>query len=111
VTKHSYAVERAGCSGAGANDYYSAEFVLDGLDLSYQFKIWEKQPKAVSVLVKENSDIMQVLKVGDTLKVKYYSIKSAYPSDCQKTAIRHITRNDQGRLKGHYLVGLEILEG
>lgn len=110
MTKYSYAVENPSCSGAGPHDYYSAEFVLDGLDISYQFKIWEKKPKAVSVLVKENSDILQILKVGDTLNVKYYSIKSAYPSDCQKTAIRHITRNDQGRLKGHYLVGLEILE-
>ena len=91
------------------DDYYSAEFVLDGLDFSYQFRIWEKAPKAVSVLVKENSDILHLLKVGDTLNVKYYSIKSAYPFDCQKTAISHITRNDRGRLKGHYVVGLEIL--
>jgi hypothetical protein len=95
----------------GTDDYYSAEVLLDGLEVSYQFKIWEKAPKAVSVLVKENSGILQLLKVGDTLNVKYYSIKSAYPSDYQKTAVRHITRNDQGRLKGHYLVGLEILEG
>jgi len=96
-------------SGVITDEYYSAEFVVDGLALSYQFKIWEKAPKAVSVLVKENSDILQSLKVGDTLDVKYYSIKSSYPSDWQKTAVRHITRNEQGRLKGHYLVGLEIL--
>lgn len=111
MSKYSYAVENPSGSGAGTHEYYSAEFVLEGLDISYQFKIWEKEPRAVSVLVKENSDILQILKVGDTLNVKYYSIKSAYPSDCRKTAIRHITRNDQGRLKGHYLVSLEILEG
>ena len=96
-------------SGVMIDDYYSAEFVVDGLAVSYQFKIWEKAPKALCVLVKENSDILQSLKVGDTLDVKYYSIKSSYPSDWQKTAVRHITRNEQGRLKGHYLVGLEIL--
>jgi hypothetical protein len=111
VKRHSCARGNFNCSGVGTGDYYSAEFVVDGLGLSYQFKIWEKAPKAVSVLVKENSDLLQLLKVGDTLNVKYYSIKSAYPSDYQKTAVRHITRNDQGRLKGHYLVGLEILEG
>ncbi len=111
MKKYSYARGNFHCSGVGADDYYSAEFLLDGLEVSYQFKIWEKAPKAVSVLVKENSGILQLLKVGDTLNVKYYSIKSAYPSDYQKTAVRHITRNDQGRLKGHYLVGLEILEG
>jgi hypothetical protein len=92
------------------DEYYSAEFVVDGLGVSYQFKIWKKAPKDVSVLVKETSDIMQALKVGDTLDVRYYSIKSAYPSNRQKTAVRHITWNEQGRLKGHYLVGLEIIE-
>ncbi len=110
MKRYSYAKGNLNCSGVGTNDYYSAEFVLDGLEVSYQFKIWEKAPRAVSVLVKENSDILQLLKVGDTLNVKYYSIKSAYPSDWQKTAVRHITWNDQGRLKGHYLVGLEIIE-
>jgi hypothetical protein len=98
------------CSRVGIEDYYSAEFLVEGLEVSYQFKIWEKAPKAVSILVKQNSDLLQILRVGDTLNVKYYSIKSAYPSNCQKTAVRHITWKDQGRLKGHYLVGLEILD-
>jgi hypothetical protein len=107
---HSHARRRISCSGVGTDGYYSAEFVVDGLEASYQFKIWEKAPKAVSVLVKGNSDLLQLLKVGDTLNVKYYSITSAYPSEWQKTAVGHITWNDQGRLKGHYLVGLEIIE-
>ncbi len=51
------------CAGVRTNDYYSAEFVVDGLEVSYQFKIWEKAPRAVSVLVKENSDLLQLLKV------------------------------------------------
>lgn len=110
MKRHSYARGNCNRSGVGTDDYYSAEFVVDGLDVSYQFKIWEKAPKAVSVLVKENSSILQLLKVGDLLNVKYYSSKSAYPSDWQKTAVRHIIWNDQGRLRGHYLVGLEIME-
>jgi hypothetical protein len=109
MKRGSYTRRNLDYSGVITDDYYSAEFVVDGLAVSYQFKIWEKAPRAVSVLVKENSDVLQSLKVGDTLDVKYYSVKSAYPSDWQKTAVRHITRNEQGRLKGHYLVGLEIL--
>ena len=110
MKRFSYARGNSNCPGVGTDDYYSAEFVLDGHEVSYQFKIWEKAPKAVSVLVKENSHILQQLKVGDMLNVKYYSITSAYPSESQRTAVRHITWNDQGRLKGHYLVGLEIIE-
>ncbi len=110
VKRHSCVRKNFHRSGVGTDDYYSAEFVVDGHDVSYQFKIWEKAPKAVSVLVKENSRILQLLKVGDFLNVKYYSTRSAYPSEWQKSAVRHITWNDQGRLKGHYLVGLEIIE-
>ncbi|MGE5840533.1 MAG: hypothetical protein ACM34H_11395 [Deltaproteobacteria bacterium] len=56
------------------------------------------------------SVILQLLKVGDLLNVKCYSTKSVYPSGRQESAVRHITRNDQGKLRGHYLVGLEIVE-
>jgi hypothetical protein len=59
---------------------------------------------------RENSGILELQKVGDLLDVKYYSRKSAYASEWQKTAVRHITWNDQGRLRGHYLAGLEIME-
>jgi hypothetical protein len=110
LRRQNYLRDKVSGSVIGTDDYYSAEFVLDGLDVSYQFRIWEKAPKAVSVLVKENSGILQLLKVGDLLNVKYYSSRSAYPSERQRTAVRHITWNDEGRLRGHYLVGLEILE-
>ena len=61
------------------------------------------------VLVKEDSDILPRLKIGDTLEMKYYSADAAYSSEHKKTAIRDIAKNDQGRFKGHYLVALEIL--
>jgi hypothetical protein len=94
-----------------SHPYRSAEFLVDGLDVPYQFRIWDMARASVSVLVNERSEILPRLRVGDTLDVKYYSAGSSYAPDCQKTAIRHITRRDQGRLKGHYIVGLEILEG
>ena len=91
--------------------YHSVEFSLKELSVHYQFKIWDTESMPMCVLVREDSDILRLLKVGDTLNVQYYSLGSAYPSDSLATAIRHITRNDQGRFKGHFLVGLEILEG
>ena len=91
--------------------YRSAEFVVEGLDVPYQFRIWHTAQASISVLVNENSKLLPRLRVGDTLNVKYYSAGPLYAPDCQKTAIRHITKSDQGRLKGHYIVGLEILEG
>jgi len=89
--------------------YYSVEFVIDALNTAYQFKIWNKTSSYMSILVRENSDILPQLRVGDTLNMRYYSDDLIHPSEYLETAIRHITRNDQGRLKGHYLVGLELL--
>jgi hypothetical protein len=93
-----------------ADQYYSAEFLVEGMEVLYQFKIWDVNSSSLSVLVNQHSQILPRIKVGDTLNVKYYSIDSGYASDYQKTAIRNITRNDEGRLKGHFLIGLEILE-
>ncbi len=90
--------------------YCSAEFLIDGLELPYQFRIQNISTACLCVLVKETSEIVSRLRVGETLNVKYHSASSTFPKGYQKTTIRHITKNDQGRLKGHYLVGLEILE-
>ena len=101
--------ENNGVQGKKA-DYYSAEFLVEGMEVLYQFKIWDRASSSLNVLVNEHSQILPRLKVGDTLKVKYYSSEPDYPSKYKKTAIRHITRSDEGRLKGHFLVGLEIIE-
>ncbi|MFO7459641.1 MAG: hypothetical protein R6X07_03390 [Desulfatiglandales bacterium] len=93
-----------------ADRYYSAEFLVEELGVVYQFKIWDVAESALSLLVNEKSGVLDLLKVGDTLRVKYYSKDSVYQSEYQKTAVRHITKNDEGRLKGHFLIGLEILE-
>jgi len=93
-----------------AEKYCSAEFLIDGLELPYQFRIQDISAPCLYVLVNENSDIASRLKVGETLNVKYYSASCIPPKGYQKTAVRHITKNERGRLKGHYLVGLEILE-
>lgn len=92
------------------DQFYSVEFSIRGIGVPYQFKIWDIFSPFMCVLVKEYSAIMSRLKVGDTLNMKYYSADSGYRPECLKTAIRHIVKNDQGRFKGHYLVGLEILK-
>jgi hypothetical protein len=91
--------------------YYSAEVFIDALETPYQFKIWNMASVSLAILVKEGSGILPLLKVGQTVNVKYYPEDCSTPTGYQKTIIRHVTKNDHGRLRGHYLVGLEILEG
>ena len=93
------------------DQYYSVEFSVNGPSVPHQFKLWNIPPTPMCLLVKEDSDVLRGLKVGDTVKMKYYPADSAFPSDYLDTAIRHIGKNDQERFKNHYLVGLEIVEG
>lgn len=93
------------------DQYYSVEFSLKGLDYLYQFKIWNISPRGLCIVVKEDSAILEHLKTGTVLKIKYYQKDSSKPAEYMKTEIRHITRDVEGRFKNHFLVGLSILEG
>jgi len=93
------------------DQYYSVEFLVDGSAFVYQFKIWDISPKGVCVLVKEDSGLLNRLKVGDILNLKYYTTDSSRPIEYLETEIRHIAKDENGRFKGLYLVGLSILEG
>lgn len=93
------------------DQYYSVEFSLKGLDYTYQFKIWNISTKGLCVVVKDDSAILEHLKVGEVLKMKYYQTDSSKPAEYMKTEIRHISRDESGKFKSHVLVGLLILEG
>ena len=90
--------------------YYSAEFSINGLGTAYQFRLRNTDSTPMCVLVREDSNIVPWLKVGDVFNVKYYSAEADYSPEFLSTEIRNIIKDDAGRFKGHYLVGLEILE-
>ena len=94
-----------------SDKYHSVEVELAGMTYPYQFKIRSIASRSMCFLIKEDSDILPRLRVGDILEMKYYSSSSAYTSEPRRTAIREITRDDQGPFRGHYMVGFEILEG
>ncbi len=92
------------------DQYYNVQFLVDGLDVTHQVKIWNKARKSISLVVKEDSDILPRLKVGKTLKMIHCPIYSVYLCVYVEAVVRHITKEDQGQLKDHYLVDLEILK-
>lgn len=110
MAKRSLKKQRSG-HRQSAVQYHSVEFFIEELSLPYQFRIWEMASGSIRVLVRGDSGVLPFLKVGDTLAMKYYSTDSIYPSENIRTTIRQITKKNRGRLKGHYLVGLEMLEG
>lgn len=101
--------ERRSETRAEAERYYSVQFTTKGLDTYYQFKLWNISPKGMCILVKENSQVLRHLKVGDTLEMTYYLTDSQGAHENLKTQIRHITKDENGRFQGHRLIGLSIL--
>lgn len=104
-------VEKRSESRSMIDRYYSVEFSIRDSAYVYQFKIWDISLKGMCVLVKEDSDLLKHLRVGDILDLKYYTTDSSKPTEYLKTEIKHITKDETGRFKGLFLVGLSILKG
>lgn len=89
--------------------YYSVQFTTEGLDSVYQFKLWNISSKGLCILIKEDSVVLKHLTVDDTIEMTYYRADSPGAFDKLQTQIKHITKKEDGRFKGHFLVGLTIL--
>ncbi len=103
-------VERRSEVRTKVDEYYSVEFSVPGAEFIYQFRIWNLSSQGLCVVVKEDSDVLKHLKVGEVLDTKYYPTDLSSPTEHLMTEIKHITKQKQGRFKGHALVGLLILE-
>ena len=44
------------------------------------------------------------------VNMRYYTAEASKPTEYLKTEIKHITKDDEGRFKGHYLIGISIME-
>ena len=91
------------------SQYYCAEIEVR-IGLVYQFKIWQHDSIFMSVLVREDSRFLSYIEVGGRFNIKYYSRDMLYPYQSLETEIRGIFFQESGRIRGHYLVALEILE-
>jgi len=91
------------------DQFYCVEIPVKA-KLIYQFKIWQTEPMLMSILVKENSRFLSFIEVNSKFNMKFYSDDFLYPYQELVTEIRDISLQECGRLKGHYLISLEIIE-
>jgi hypothetical protein len=92
------------------DEYYSVEFSISGVEMTFQFKIWNISARGLCLLVRPESDILKHLRVGETILMKFYRENASKPADFINTEIHHITKDDTGKFRGHYLIGLGIAE-
>jgi len=91
------------------DQYYCVEVPVR-TGIIYQYKIWQKEAVFMLILVKEDSDFLSYIEEDSKFNMKYYSKDLFYPYQELVTLIRNISYQERGKLKGHYLVSLEILE-
>lgn len=92
-----------------ADRYYSVQFTTKNLGSFYQFKLWNISPNGLCILVKEGSEVLKHVKVNDTITMTYYLADAHMGHEELQTQIKHITKSEDGRFQGHFLVGLAIL--
>jgi hypothetical protein len=90
--------------------YYSVELSIEELEPVYQFRIWNLSERGMCVLVREDSMVLNHLKEGKVFKMRYYPTDLPGQAEQLETMVRHISKDEQGRFKGHFMVGLSILE-
>ena len=76
----------------------------------YQFRVNDVNPDGAGILIKEDSKFLSMIEVGQIVDAYFISPKGTDPTGNHKVEIRHITKPNEGKNKGHFLVGLKILE-
>jgi hypothetical protein len=87
----------------------SVELKLPNLPI-YVFRVKDNSPNGICFLVKADSDILNHIKEGQILDLKYHTEDKTNSSELFPSEIKHITKMDKGPYKDHQLVGLMILE-
>jgi len=90
--------------------FYSVEFKLKETGSLYHFKLRDLSSNGLGILVNEDSAVLEHLTVNEILKMKYYPPEASRSAEFLKTKIKHITKKEQGSFKGHFLIGLLIIE-
>ena len=88
---------------------YRVEIKLIGAPI-YQFRVKDVTPDGAGILIKEDSKFLSMVEVGQIVDADFISPKGTDPTGNYKVEIRHITKPNKEINKGHYLVGLSILE-
>jgi hypothetical protein len=89
--------------------FHSVEMKIASLPI-YLFKLKDVSANGACFKVKEESAILEHLKVGQMLNMRYHAEDETEPSEVFKSEIKHITKALEKPHKGHYLVGIIIRE-
>ena len=93
-----------------AQESSSVEFIPDGNEISYHFKLRDFSKKGFGIIVRKDSKVLKHIQKGDVLEMKYHPEKATPSPVLHKTQIRHISEPEPGKHENHMLVGLLIID-
>ena len=74
----------------------------------YQFRVTDVSNRGAGLLIKDDSDFLSMIKIGQFVDINLISPKGSNPSGMYKAEIKHITKPEKGKHKGHCLAGIAI---
>ncbi len=76
----------------------------------YQFKVRDVSSAGAGFLVRDDSGFLKLIEINQILHVDFISPEGSNPSGLHQAEIKHISRSEDGRFKGHRLIGISIHE-
>jgi c-di-GMP-binding flagellar brake protein YcgR len=87
---------------------HRAEFKFPGFPI-YQLKLRDISAKGAGVVVRADSNFLTMIRIGQELNVNLLLPRETGVAGNYKSRIEHISELNQGRFKGHMVVGISIL--
>ena len=88
----------------------SVEFIPGENKTAYHFKLRVFSSKGFGIMVRKDSKVLNHIKAGDVLDMKYHPEEATAHPMSHRTQIKHISEPEFGKHQDHILIGLLILE-
>ena len=88
----------------------SVEFIPGDKKITYHFKLKDFSSKGFGIIVRKDSKVLEYIKTGDILDMKYHPSEAVANPVPHRTKIQHITEPEPGKHIDHMIVGLSIIE-
>jgi hypothetical protein len=93
-----------------ASEGASISFKPPGGVWEYQIKLRELSDSGLGLLVKQDSDLLKQISVGDVFTVNYHEDSVPMTVQHQTVQVRHISFPPTGIPENHMVIGLRFLE-
>ena len=91
--------------------FHSVQFSLGLVGPVYMFKLRDLSSQGMCILVRQDSAVLKVLRVGDEMNMEFFLPETRLPAEQLRTRICHITAPEgHDRYQGHSRVGFSIVE-